>query len=131
MYRVGKYGRDRDHGQHLTFANYVGARPLIALARAAQVTRPAGSAGRRARTRVLSSSTSAEAIAAIIGRMLAANRPVVQKSSKSENVRCTVISRVSIASRPASVHKLRSASIRDAPELGGRTGLRPIARISA
>ena len=48
----------------------------------------------------LSRSTSLEAIAAIIGRILAASRPTVQKSSKSENVRRTVICRVSIASRP-------------------------------
>jgi len=41
----------------------------------------------------LSRSTSPDAIAAIFGRMLAANRQVVQNSSKSANVRCTVMSR--------------------------------------
>jgi hypothetical protein len=38
---------------------------------------------------------------------------VVQKSSKSANVRCTVISRTSTASRPTFIHKRRSAPASD------------------
>jgi hypothetical protein len=119
------------HTQHFSLHNYFGTRPFTALARALQVMRPAAFADRRACTRVLCSATSSEAIASTVGRTLAAKRLVVQKSSKSANVRCTVISRVSTASRPASVHKSRRTSIRDAPELGGRRGVRPIASISA
>jgi hypothetical protein len=46
------------------------------------------------------------AITAIADAMLDPSREVVQKSSKSANVRCTAISRVSTASRPAALHNL-------------------------
>jgi len=50
---------------------------------------PSQSPGIRARTPILSCSTSLGAIAATIGAMLDPIRLVTQKSSKSANVRCT------------------------------------------
>ena len=111
--------------------SYVGIRPLTALARAPQVMRPAASAGRRARTRALSCATSDAAMAAIAAPMLADNRLIVQKSSKPVKLRCTVISRVSIPSSPAIRHSSRSASVREAPGLGGIATSTPRACISA
>ncbi len=63
--------------------------------------RPASSAGRRARTRVLSWSLSLATIVATVGPIVDPSMAVAQKSSKSANVRCTSIFRVSTLSTPA------------------------------
>ena len=117
--------------EDISLRGYFGTRPLIAFARAPWVMRPATSAGSLARIRILSSSASPGAIAVIAWLTVAAIMLVVQKSSKSTNVRWTVISRNSTASRPASIHKLRSASTPDTSERGGRVAVNPMARISA
>src|SRR5712664_1533302 len=67
--------------------------------------RPAPSAGRRARARVLSWSLSLATIVATVGPIVDPSMAVAQKSSKSANLRCTSLFRVSTLSSPASVHK--------------------------
>ncbi|SRR5229473_2842137 len=66
--------------------------------------RPAPSAGRRARTRVLSCSLSLATIVATVGPIVDPSMAVAQKFSKSANVRCTVAPRFSAFQRCRAPH---------------------------